>query len=131
MCESYLCAFFAVVDDDLVILGAGDKSVAVGREVYAVDSVGVLAEHLGDLEATHNLVNELHLDDRGGVFLIAPRLVGLLPRCAPCARRRLVHLGPRDFATGRHNREDARARGQSPRASNPQLDSPRVNLPTC
>ena len=110
-----MSALFTVIDDNLIVLRARDEGVAVRREVDAVDAIGILAEHLGDFEAAHDLVNELHLDDRGvrGVLTVAPRLgafrVFRLPNGALAARRRrLVHLGPRDSGTGRHNGEDAR-----------------------
>lgn len=56
-------AFLAVVDDDLIVLAARYDVIASGREVETVDLVGVLAEHLSHLEATHHVVYQLHLGD--------------------------------------------------------------------
>lgn len=72
-----LGALLAVVDDDLVVLGAGYEGVAAGREVDAVDAVRVLAEDLGHLEAADDLVHELH-GELG--LLVLPRLEAVAAR---------------------------------------------------
>lgn len=56
-------ALLAVVYDDLIVFAARYDVVAGGREVKAVDLVGVLAEHLSHFEAAHDVVHELHLYD--------------------------------------------------------------------
>lgn len=55
-------ALLTVVNDNLIVLAARYDVVAVGRKVEAIDFVGVLAEHLGHFEATHDVVYQLHLD---------------------------------------------------------------------
>lgn len=56
-----LGAFFAVVNHYLVVLAAGYERLAARGEIYAVDFVGVLAEHLRDPEAPDHLVYQFHL----------------------------------------------------------------------
>jgi hypothetical protein len=56
-------AFLTVVNDDLVVFAARYDVIASRREVKTVDLVGVLAEHLGHLEAAHDVVDQLHLRD--------------------------------------------------------------------
>lgn len=60
----HLSAFLAVVYDDLVIFAARYQRFAARRKVDAVNLVGVLAKHLGHLEATHHLVHQLHVAGR-------------------------------------------------------------------
>lgn len=55
-------ALLTVVNDNLIVLAARYDVVPVGRKVEAIDFVGVLAEHLGHFEATHDVVYQLHLD---------------------------------------------------------------------
>lgn len=57
-------ALLAVVYDDLVVFAARYDVIAGGREVKAIDLVGVLAEHFGHLEAAHDVVHQLHRDGR-------------------------------------------------------------------
>lgn len=49
-------ALLAVVQHDGVVVAARDDRLAVGAEVEAVDLVRVLAEHLGDAEASQHAV---------------------------------------------------------------------------
>ena len=58
---SLLGAFFAVVDDDLVVLGAGDEGGAVGGEVEVVDGVLVVLEDLAHSHRADNVVHQLHV----------------------------------------------------------------------
>lgn len=41
---SFLCPSFAVINDDLVILGAGDQGSAVGGKVHMVNRILVIPE---------------------------------------------------------------------------------------
>lgn len=59
--RSRLGAFFAVVDNDLIVFRTGNEMFAVGREVDGVDFVGILAEDFGHLEAPNDAVYEFHL----------------------------------------------------------------------
>lgn len=58
-------ALLAVVEDDRVVVAAGDEGLAVGGEVEAVDLVVVLPEHLGHSEAAQHVVRQLHLPFSG------------------------------------------------------------------
>lgn len=57
-------ALLAVIYDDLVVFAARYDVVAGGREVEAIDLVGVLAEHFGHLQTAHDVVHQLHRDGR-------------------------------------------------------------------
>ena len=59
---AHLRALLAVVDNDLIVLRAGDERVAGRGEVDAIDAVRVLAEDFCHLEAPHDVVDELHGD---------------------------------------------------------------------
>jgi len=54
-------ALLTVVYDDLVIFAARYDVITGRRKVEAVDLVGVLAEHLSNLEAAHDVVDQFHL----------------------------------------------------------------------
>lgn len=53
-------ALLAVVENDGVVVAAGDDGLAVGAEVEAVDLVRVLTEDLGHAEAPQHVVRQLH-----------------------------------------------------------------------
>lgn len=53
-------ALLAVIENDGVIVAAGNDGLAVGAEVEAVDLVRVLAEDLGHAEAPQHVVRQLH-----------------------------------------------------------------------
>lgn len=57
-------ALLAVVNDDLIILTARYDVIAGRREVKTVDFIGVLAEHLGHLEAAYDVVHQFHGERR-------------------------------------------------------------------
>lgn len=53
-------ALLTVIENDGVIVAAGNDSLAVGAEIEAVDLVRVLAEDLSHAEAPQHVVRQLH-----------------------------------------------------------------------
>lgn len=82
-------ALLAVVYDYLIVLAARYYVVAGGREVEAVDLVGVLAEHLRDFEAAHDVVYQLHGSGLGRGTRTVVRPTGRETIESPRRRRRL------------------------------------------
>ena len=56
-------ASLAIINDNLVVIRAGDQGGAVGAEVHVVDGVLVVPEHLADPHGPDDVVHQLHLVD--------------------------------------------------------------------
>lgn len=90
---AHLRALFAVVNDDLVILGAGYQGVTGRGEVNAVDFVRVFPKNFGDLKIPHHVINELH----GEVVVVSRLRRHFFSFSDPSLRINLCPLPPAKF----------------------------------